>query len=163
MKQFITFHSCFFLILGTSRFKTFTRSIRKSLPGIRQKVHCESKNDSRTKNARSTLSTNVSVSRTFSRVYFTSKFSSELLRFSKFNPSLVFPFKVTVWGDYGRIEGKKVFMGVAQIMLDNLNLSHIVIGWYKLFGTTSLVPSSHTPSIGLSRRSSIASLDSLKL
>lgn len=47
--------------------------------------------------------------------------------------------KVTVWGDYGRIEGKKVFMGVAQIMLDDLNLSNIVIGWYKLFGTTSLV------------------------
>uniref|UniRef100_A0A182K2L3 C2 domain-containing protein n=1 Tax=Anopheles christyi TaxID=43041 RepID=A0A182K2L3_9DIPT len=69
--------------------------------------------------------------------------------------------KVTVWGDYGRMEGKKVFMGVAQIMLDNLNLSHIVIGWYKLFGTTSLV--SGPPSLGLSRRSSIASLDSLKL
>ena len=69
---------------------------------------------------------------------------------------------MTVWGDYGRIEGKKVFMGVAQIMLDNLNLSHIVIGWYKLFGTTSLVP--NTSNIGLgSRRSSIASLDSLKL
>uniref|UniRef100_A0A182TGK2 C2 domain-containing protein n=1 Tax=Anopheles melas TaxID=34690 RepID=A0A182TGK2_9DIPT len=68
---------------------------------------------------------------------------------------------VTVWGDYGRMEGKKVFMGVAQIMLDNLNLSHIVIGWYKLFGTTSLV--SGPPSLGLSRRSSIASLDSLKL
>ncbi|VVC92500.1 unnamed protein product, partial [Leptidea sinapis] len=47
--------------------------------------------------------------------------------------------KVTVWGDYGRIEGKKVFMGVAQIMLDDLNLSNIVIGWYKLFGTTSLL------------------------
>ncbi|XP_055680210.1 regulating synaptic membrane exocytosis protein 2 isoform X3 [Lutzomyia longipalpis] len=46
--------------------------------------------------------------------------------------------QVTVWGDYGRIEGKKVFMGVAQIMLDELNLSNIVIGWYKLFGTTSL-------------------------
>ncbi|CRL06042.1 CLUMA_CG019127, isoform B [Clunio marinus] len=46
--------------------------------------------------------------------------------------------QVTVWGDYGRIEGKKVFMGVAQIMLDNLNLSHIVIGWYKLFGTTNI-------------------------
>lgn len=30
-------------------------------------------------------------------------------------------------------------MGVAQIMLDDLNLSNIVIGWYKLFGTTSLV------------------------
>ncbi|CAH1643512.1 unnamed protein product [Spodoptera littoralis] len=36
--------------------------------------------------------------------------------------------QVTVWGDYGRIEGKKVFMGVAQIMLDDLNLSNIVIG-----------------------------------
>lgn len=48
-------------------------------------------------------------------------------------------FQVTVWGDYGRIEGKKVFMGVAQIMLDDINLSNIVIGWYKLFGTTSLV------------------------
>lgn len=69
--------------------------------------------------------------------------------------------QVTVWGDYGRIEGKKVFMGVAQIMLDDLNLSNIVIGWYKLFGTTSLV--SGPPSLGLSRRSSIASLDSLKL
>ncbi|XP_044572843.1 rab-3-interacting molecule unc-10 isoform X13 [Drosophila ananassae] len=69
--------------------------------------------------------------------------------------------QVTVWGDYGRIE-KKVFMGVAQIMLDDLNLSNIVIGWYKLFGTTSLV--SCPTNIGLgSRRSSIASLDSLKL
>ncbi|XP_055320263.1 uncharacterized protein LOC129577352 isoform X9 [Sitodiplosis mosellana] len=69
--------------------------------------------------------------------------------------------QVTVWGDYGRIEGKKVFMGVAQIMLDNLNLSNIVIGWYRLFGTTSMV--SGPPSVGLSRRSSISSLDSLKL
>ncbi|XP_073830260.1 rab3 interacting molecule isoform X2 [Musca autumnalis] len=47
--------------------------------------------------------------------------------------------QVTVWGDYGRIE-KKVFMGVAQIMLDQIDLSNgIVIGWYKLFGTTSLM------------------------
>lgn len=96
-------------------------------------------------------------------MYFTSKFRpANVFGVSKSNLSHFSPFKVTVWGDYGRIEGKKVFMGVAQIMLDNLNLSHIVIGWYKLFGTTSLVPS-HTPSIGLSRRSSIASLDSLKL
>lgn len=65
-----------------------------------------------------------------------------------------------MWGDYGRIEGKKVFMGVAQIMLDDLNLSNIVIGWYKLFGTTSLVSG---PTLGLSRRSSNSSLDSLKL
>ena len=47
--------------------------------------------------------------------------------------------QVTIWGDYGRVEGTKVFMGVAQILLDNLELSHIVIGWYKLFGTSSLV------------------------
>jgi len=47
--------------------------------------------------------------------------------------------QVTIWGDYGRVEGSKVFMGVAQILLDNLDLSHIVIGWYKLFGTSSLV------------------------
>jgi len=47
--------------------------------------------------------------------------------------------QVTIWGDYGRMEGKKVFMGVAQIMLDDLDLSNIVIGWYKLFGTSSLV------------------------
>ena len=32
-----------------------------------------------------------------------------------------------------------MFMGVAQIMLDDLDLSNIVIGWYKLFGTSSLV------------------------
>ena len=38
--------------------------------------------------------------------------------------------QVTIWGDYGRVEGTKVFMGVAQILLDNLDLSHIVIGWY---------------------------------
>ena len=46
---------------------------------------------------------------------------------------------MTIWGDYGRVEGSKVFMGVAQLLLDNLDLSHIVIGWYKLFGTSSLV------------------------
>ena len=50
-----------------------------------------------------------------------------------------FAWQVTIWGDYGRMEGKKVFMGVAQIMLDDLDLSNIVIGWYKLFGTSSLV------------------------
>ena len=34
----------------------------------------------------------------------------------------------TFLGDYGRVEGKKVFMGVAQIMVDDLDLSNIVIG-----------------------------------
>jgi len=47
--------------------------------------------------------------------------------------------QVTVWGDYGRMEGKKIFMGVSQIVLDDLDLSNIAIGWYKLFATSSLV------------------------
>jgi regulating synaptic membrane exocytosis protein 2 len=79
---------------------------------------------------------------------------------------LTFGLQVTVWGDYGRIEGKKVFMGVAQIMLDDLNLSNIVIGWYKLFGTTSLVSvvgsSTSSSLLNLSRRSSSTSLNSLQ-
>ncbi|XP_066593060.1 regulating synaptic membrane exocytosis protein 2 isoform X2 [Prorops nasuta] len=47
--------------------------------------------------------------------------------------------QVTVWGDYGRL-GKKVFMGIAQIVLDELNLkmNDLVIGWYKLFANTYL-------------------------
>jgi hypothetical protein len=59
---------------------------------------------------------------------------------------------VTVWGDYGRMD-RKVFMGVAQIMLDDLDLSNIVIGWYKLFSTSSLINHHH-------RRSSSSSLES---
>lgn len=80
-------------------------------------------------------------------------------KFYELNRWIIYQFQVTVWGDYGRIE-KKVFMGVAQISLDDLDLSNIVIGWYKLYGTTSLVSDPH---LALSRRSSITSLDSLKL
>lgn len=68
---------------------------------------------------------------------------------------------MTVWGDYGRLEGKKVFMGIAQIVLDELDLNQMVFGWYKLFGTTSLV--SGVPSLTFSRRSSVTSLDSFKI
>ncbi|KAK1127008.1 hypothetical protein K0M31_004622 [Melipona bicolor] len=69
--------------------------------------------------------------------------------------------QVTVWGDYGRLEGKKVFMGIAQIVLDELNLNEMVFGWYKLFGNISLV--SGPPSLALSRRSSATSLESFKI
>ncbi|XP_017757861.1 PREDICTED: regulating synaptic membrane exocytosis protein 2 isoform X2 [Eufriesea mexicana] len=69
--------------------------------------------------------------------------------------------QVTVWGDYGRLEGRKVFMGVAQIVLDELDLNEMVFGWYKLFGTISLV--SGPPSLALSRRSSATSLESFKI
>jgi hypothetical protein len=34
---------------------------------------------------------------------------------------------------------RKVFMGVAQILLDDLDLSNMVIGWYKMFTSSSLV------------------------
>ncbi|ESP02665.1 hypothetical protein LOTGIDRAFT_65469, partial [Lottia gigantea] len=67
--------------------------------------------------------------------------------------------QVTVWGDYGRMD-KKVFMGVAQILLEDLDLSNIVIGWYKLFTTSSLV-GHHSSTTGLaqSARGSSTSLD----
>ena len=76
---------------------------------------------------------------------------------------LVF-FQVTVWGDYGRMD-RKVFMGVAQILLDDLDLSNIVIGWYKLFTSSSLVshPSGGAPTSGTStssRRNSGSSIES---
>ena len=55
--------------------------------------------------------------------------------------------QVTVWGDYGRME-RKVFMGVAQILLDDLDLSNLVIGWYKLFTSSSLVNAHAQPAGG---------------
>ncbi|NP_001362126.1 Rab-3-interacting molecule unc-10 [Caenorhabditis elegans] len=46
--------------------------------------------------------------------------------------------QVTVLGDYGRME-RKVFMGISQIRLEDLELgSQPLIGWYKLFHSSSL-------------------------
>lgn len=45
--------------------------------------------------------------------------------------------QITVWADYGRMD-KKVLLGVALIALDDLDLSSIVIGWYKLFSPESV-------------------------
>ncbi|XP_033986253.1 regulating synaptic membrane exocytosis protein 2 isoform X3 [Trematomus bernacchii] len=64
--------------------------------------------------------------------------------------------QVIVWGDYGRMDHKS-FMGVAQILLEELDLSSTVIGWYKLFPPSSLVD----PTLAsLTRRASQSSLDS---
>ncbi|XP_051753499.1 regulating synaptic membrane exocytosis protein 1 isoform X5 [Ctenopharyngodon idella] len=64
--------------------------------------------------------------------------------------------QVIVWGDYGRMDHKS-FMGVAQILLEELDLSSNVIGWYKLFPPSSLVD----PTLAsLTRRASQTSLDS---
>lgn len=67
-----------------------------------------------------------------------------------------FFLQVIVWGDYGRMDHKS-FMGVAQILLEELDLSSTVIGWYKLFPPSSLVD----PTLAsLTRRASQSSLDS---
>nr|XP_020855842.1 regulating synaptic membrane exocytosis protein 1 isoform X25 [Phascolarctos cinereus] len=64
--------------------------------------------------------------------------------------------QVIVWGDYGRMD-HKCFMGVAQILLEELDLSSMVIGWYKLFPPSSLVDPTLAP---LTRRASQSSLES---
>ncbi|XP_041106024.1 regulating synaptic membrane exocytosis protein 1-like isoform X5 [Polyodon spathula] len=64
--------------------------------------------------------------------------------------------QVIVWGDYGRMD-HKCFMGVAQILLEELDLTSMVIGWYKLFPPSSLVDPTLTP---LTRRASQSSLES---
>ncbi|XP_075681966.1 regulating synaptic membrane exocytosis protein 2 isoform X11 [Rhinoderma darwinii] len=64
--------------------------------------------------------------------------------------------QIIVWGDYGRMDHKS-FMGVAQILLDELDLSNMVIGWFKLFPPSSLVDPTLAP---LTRRASQSSLDS---
>ncbi|KAJ3609703.1 hypothetical protein NHX12_024214 [Muraenolepis orangiensis] len=46
--------------------------------------------------------------------------------------------------DYGRMDHKS-FMGAAQILLDDLDLSIMVIGWFKLFPPTSLVDPALAP------------------
>ncbi|XP_068251967.1 regulating synaptic membrane exocytosis protein 2 isoform X16 [Nyctibius grandis] len=64
--------------------------------------------------------------------------------------------QIIVWGDYGRMDHKS-FMGVAQILLDELDLSNMVIGWFKLFPPSSLVDPTLAP---LTRRASQSSLES---
>ncbi|XP_048117539.1 regulating synaptic membrane exocytosis protein 2 isoform X12 [Alosa alosa] len=64
--------------------------------------------------------------------------------------------QVIVWGDYGRMDHKS-FMGAVQILLDDLDLSNMVIGWFKLFPPSSLVDPTLAP---LTRRASQSSLDS---
>uniref|UniRef100_A0A8C2VSI3 Regulating synaptic membrane exocytosis 2 n=1 Tax=Chinchilla lanigera TaxID=34839 RepID=A0A8C2VSI3_CHILA len=64
--------------------------------------------------------------------------------------------QIIVWGDYGRMDHKS-FMGVAQILLDELELSNMVIGWFRLFPPSSLVDPTLAP---LTRRASQSSLES---
>ncbi|XP_075931619.1 regulating synaptic membrane exocytosis protein 2-like isoform X2 [Anarhichas minor] len=52
--------------------------------------------------------------------------------------------QIIVWGDYGRMDHKS-FMGAAQILLDDLDLSIMAIGWFKLFPAISLVDAALAP------------------
>ena len=61
------------------------------------------------------------------------------------NPMIV---QITVWGEYGRLD-KKNFMGMAQVCLDDLDLTKIVIGWYKLLPPSSVTLSNLAPSTAL--------------
>uniref|UniRef100_A0A915K7L0 C2 domain-containing protein n=1 Tax=Romanomermis culicivorax TaxID=13658 RepID=A0A915K7L0_ROMCU len=63
----------------------------------------------------------------------------------KFDQLMLFtePYKgkflqISVWGDYGRME-RRIFMGIALIKLDKLDLSKLIEGWYKLYHANSLV------------------------
>lgn len=48
-------------------------------------------------------------------------------------------FQITLWGDYGKLDARKVFMGISQIQLSDLDLNRTIVGWYKLFKTCMLV------------------------
>ncbi|KAI2802705.1 Rab GTPase binding [Blomia tropicalis] len=72
-----------------------------------------------------------------------------------FQQSLLFaqPWKgcslhVMIWGDYSRTD-RKDFMGVVQIVLDNLDLGKTgpIMGWYKLFNQSSVT---NLPTKGMS-------------
>ncbi|KAJ6665626.1 hypothetical protein lerEdw1_001996 [Lerista edwardsae] len=80
-----------------------------------------------------------------------------------YNQVLLFPespqgkvLQVIVWGNYGRME-RKHFMGVARVLLEELDLSTLAVGWYKLFPTSSMVDPATAP---LLRQSSQLSLES---
>ncbi|GFU25787.1 regulating synaptic membrane exocytosis protein 2 [Nephila pilipes] len=62
--------------------------------------------------------------------------------------------QVTVWGNYSSME-RKVFMGVVQIVLDDIDLVKGVIDWYRLYHHSSLVS-----SVASNDHSSFLSLDS---
>ena len=75
--------------------------------------------------------------------------------------------QITVYGEYGRME-RRVFMGVSQIVLSHLDLSTMVIGWYKLYtqaslavshGLTTSTSGGFPPSSSNSRRNSESSID----
>ena len=94
---------------------------------------------------------------------------SSKINFITNDECFIFPSQVIVWGDYGRMD-RKVFMGVVQVLLSDLNLSTMTFGWYKLFSTASMCeppiftpPTSPmvSPNQGFTRQTSSSSIHSL--
>jgi regulating synaptic membrane exocytosis protein 2 len=51
--------------------------------------------------------------------------------------------QMTVWGDFGKLD-RKVFIGIAQIVLDDIKLPTMNIGWYKLYSISSIIADIHS-------------------
>ncbi|CAF4540050.1 unnamed protein product [Rotaria sp. Silwood1] len=64
--------------------------------------------------------------------------------------------QISVWGDYSKLD-RKVFMGVCQIGLKeiNLNSSQQILSWYKLFSANSLMNSYMIVQQSSKRKSSL--------
>lgn len=45
--------------------------------------------------------------------------------------------QVIVWADYGK-KDRKSLMGIVQVHLNDLDISNLVIGWYRLFNAPSM-------------------------
>lgn len=56
--------------------------------------------------------------------------------------------QVIVWADYGKRDHKSL-MGVAQIQLASLDISSLIVSWYRLFNAPSMACSSHVSSKAL--------------
>ena len=95
-------------------------SLGESVSGVGEEVPGKGEDLGRETNPRPSLSTAAHLPPTLRRLRPSGDHCSKSFLY---NPQSL---QVTIWGDYGRVEGSKVFMGVAQILLDNLDLSHIV-------------------------------------
>ncbi|KAF8565038.1 hypothetical protein P879_03565 [Paragonimus westermani] len=69
--------------------------------------------------------------------------------------------QVSVWGEYGRMD-KKVFLGMCEVVLDDLDLKNVVFGWYKLFGmiASSAHHQHHNPTAKCNQSESQSTMDS---
>lgn len=59
--------------------------------------------------------------------------------------------QIIIWGDYGKHD-RKSLMGIVQIDLDHVDMSSVVVGWYRLFGAPAVVSSSSMSSSKLLRQ-----------